>query len=173
MKEFKLLINGKLVSGAAKLDVINPATEDLLATAPRADRGQLNEAIAAAKAAFPAWSVKPIRERGGLLGKLADALEARQDEFARLLTMEQGKPLSEARWEVDFTIRVIRHFAKQDLRAVLGRQSAAPDGFSDVSVSGALSSQPLQPTEAPLVVRMAMLNRSFQNRRLHHRKAAS
>ena len=53
MREFKLLINGKLVSGAARLDVINPATEEVLAEAPRADRAQLDEAIAAAKAAFP------------------------------------------------------------------------------------------------------------------------
>ena len=101
--------------GAARLDVINPATEDVLAEAPRADRAQLDEAIAAAKAAFPAWSAKPIRERGALLVKLADALEARQDEFARLLTLEQGKPLSEAHWEIDFTIRIIRHYATLDL----------------------------------------------------------
>jgi acyl-CoA reductase-like NAD-dependent aldehyde dehydrogenase len=53
MKEFKLLINGKLVSGAARLDVINPATEEVLASAPRADRAQLEEALAAAKARFP------------------------------------------------------------------------------------------------------------------------
>ena len=115
MREFKLLINGKLVSVAARLDVINPATEEVLAAAPRADRAQLNEAIAAAKAAFPAWSAKPIRERGVLLTRLADELEARQDEFARLLTLEQGKPLSEAHWEIDFTIDVIRHYATLDL----------------------------------------------------------
>ena len=115
MREFKLLINGKLVSGTATLDVINPATEEVLAEAPRADRAQLDEAIAAAKATFPAWSAKPIRERGALLVKLADALEARQDEFARLLTLEQGKPLSEAHWEIDFTIGIIRHYATLDL----------------------------------------------------------
>src|ERR1700742_2355224 len=115
MREFKLLINGKLVSGGARLNVINPATEDVLAEAPRADRAQLNEAIAAAKAAFPAWSTKPVREGGALLVKLADALEARQDEFARLLTLEQGKPLSEAHWEIGFTIRIVRHYATLDL----------------------------------------------------------
>ena len=115
MREFKLLINGKLVSGAARLDVINPATEEVLTEAPRADHVQLNEAIAAAKAAFPGWSAKPIRERGALLVKLADALEARQDEFARLLTLEQGKPLSEAHWEIGFTIAIIRHYATLDL----------------------------------------------------------
>ena len=125
MREFKLLINGKMVSGAARLDVINPATEDVLAEAPRADRVQLDEAVAGAKAAFPVWSAKPIPERGALLGKLADALEARHDEFARLLTLEQGKPLSEANWEVDFTIRIVRHYATLDLPNEVLKDDAA------------------------------------------------
>jgi len=125
MREFKLLINGKLVSGAARLDVINPATEEVLAEAPRADRAQLNEAIAAAKAAFPAWSAKPTRERAALLVKLADALEARHDEFARLLTEEQGKPLSEAHWEIGGTIGFIRYFATLDLPFKILKEDAA------------------------------------------------
>ena len=116
MNEFKLLIDGKLVAGAATLDVINPASEEFLAAAPRADIAQLEEAIAAAKAAFPAWSAKPVRERGALLGRVADALEARKDEFARLLTLEQGKPLSEAVWEIAFSIDIIRYHAKLDLQ---------------------------------------------------------
>ncbi|HMF60979.1 MAG TPA: aldehyde dehydrogenase family protein [Vicinamibacterales bacterium] len=115
MREFRLLINGRLVPGVARLDVINPATEEVLAQAPRADRAQLDEAIAAAKAAFPVWSAKPVRERGALLAELADALEARRDEFARLLTLEQGKPLSEADWEMGFAIDVMRHYATLDL----------------------------------------------------------
>jgi acyl-CoA reductase-like NAD-dependent aldehyde dehydrogenase len=112
---FKLLINGKLVSGVATLDVINPATEDVLAKAPRADRAQLDEAIAAAKAAFTAWSAQPVREGGAPLAGLADALEARQDDLARLLTQEQGKPLPEAQWEIGFTIAIVRHYATLDL----------------------------------------------------------
>ena len=124
MREFKLLINGKLVFGAATLDVINPATEEVLAKAPRADRAQLDEAIAAAKAAFPAWSTKPIRDRGALLIRLADALEERQDEFARLLTLEQGKPISEAHWEIDFTINILRHYAALDLPTEVLKEDA-------------------------------------------------
>ena len=115
MREFKLLIGGKLVPGVAKFEVINPATEEVLAEVPRADRAQLNEAVAAAKAAFPTWAAKSVRERGALLARLADALEARQDEFARLLTLEQGKPLPEAHWEIGFTIAIIRHHATLDL----------------------------------------------------------
>lgn len=124
MKEFKLLINGRLISGAATLAVLNPATEEVLAEAPRADIAQLNAAIAAAKAAFPAWSAKPTGERGALLGKLADALEAKKEEFARLLTQEQGKPLAEAQWEIDFSVSVIRHHASLDLQIEVLKEDA-------------------------------------------------
>ena len=84
--EFNLLINGRLVAGASTFDVINPATEELLAVCPRADLGQLNQAVAAAKAAFPAWAATPIAERRRLLLKLADALGANMDDIARVLT---------------------------------------------------------------------------------------
>ena len=71
MSEFRLLIDGKLVEGADTLDVINPATGKVLTTAPRADRAQLDQAVAAAKTAFPIWSATPLRQRGALLVKLA------------------------------------------------------------------------------------------------------
>src|SRR5262245_29516942 len=86
VSDFRLLIDGRLVEGAGVLDVINPATGRILTTAPRADRAQLEEAVAAAKAAFPTWSARPLGERRGLLIKLAEALEEEQGEFARLLT---------------------------------------------------------------------------------------
>jgi acyl-CoA reductase-like NAD-dependent aldehyde dehydrogenase len=81
MSKFRLLIDGKLVPGAAELTVINPATEDVLALAPRADRAQLDLAVASAKAAFPAWE-DTIRQRGALLVKLADAMRARKEGMA-------------------------------------------------------------------------------------------
>ena len=56
MTEFRLLIDGKLVHGAGTLDVINPATGRILTAAPRADRAQLEQAVAAAKGAFATWS---------------------------------------------------------------------------------------------------------------------
>jgi len=115
MKDFKLLINGRLVPGASSMDVINPATEEVVAACPTADKAQLNEAVAAAKAAFPAWSKTPIRERGKLIAKLADAMMARQEEFARLLTAEQGKPLPMAMWEVGGTAESLKYFAGLDL----------------------------------------------------------
>jgi acyl-CoA reductase-like NAD-dependent aldehyde dehydrogenase len=115
VSEFRLLIGGKLVEGAGTLDVINPATGRILTTAPRADRGQLEQAVAAAKAAFPSWAATPLRVRGGLLVKLADALEAEQSEFTRLLTQEQGKPLPQAQWEIAQSIGTLRYFAALDL----------------------------------------------------------
>src|SRR5262249_11807221 len=78
VSEFRMLIGGKLVVGAGTLDVINPATGQVLTTAPRADRDQLEQAVAAAKAAFPSWAATPLRVRGRLLVRLADALEAEQ-----------------------------------------------------------------------------------------------
>ncbi len=58
-----LLINGQLVEGDATLDVLNPATEEVYATCSRGSEKQLNEAVAAAKAAFPNWSAQSIDQR--------------------------------------------------------------------------------------------------------------
>ncbi len=115
MTDFKLLINGRLVPGASSMDVLNPATEEVVAVCPTASEAQLNEAVAAAKAAFPAWSKRPLSERAELLNKLADAMMARQEEFARLLTQEQGKPLPMAMWEVGGTAAGLKYFASLDL----------------------------------------------------------
>lgn len=112
---YKLLIGGKLVDGDATMDVINPATEEVLAACPRASEAQLNEAVAAAKAAFPAWAATPIGERRKALVAIADAVEAEAGDFARLLTQEQGKPLQDATGEIYGMVAFIRHFASLDL----------------------------------------------------------
>ena len=111
MSSYKLLIDGQLVDGAATLDVVNPADGQVFATCARADEAQLNQAVAAAKAAFPAWSTKSFDEREALINKLADALEADVDGFARLLTQEQGKPLGDAQGEVMGAVFGLRAFA--------------------------------------------------------------
>ena len=113
--DFRMLIGGKLVAGASSFDVINPATETVLASCPRADVAQANQAVAAAKAAFPAWSAKPLAERAALLNKLADAIEARMPELARILTQEQGKPLGGAMFELTVAAGNIRGFAAMSL----------------------------------------------------------
>lgn len=115
MKQYKLLIGGKLVGGASTLDVINPASGELFQQAPRANEAQLNEAVAAAKAAFPAWAAQPLEERAKLLRAAAAAIEARLQEFAETLTQEQGKPLAQARGEIFATIHAFKLFAEMDL----------------------------------------------------------
>lgn len=69
MAQFKLLIDGRLEDGDSTMEVINPATEESVATCPRASKAQLDKAVAAAKAAFPAWRDTPIAERRAALGK--------------------------------------------------------------------------------------------------------
>ena len=115
MSDYRLLIGGELVDGDMTMEVFNPATEDVLAICPRASEAQLDAAVAAAKTAFPAWSRRPIAERRAMLGQLADALSARADEFARLLTQEQGKPLGESTAEIAYTEAFIRHLSTLDL----------------------------------------------------------
>jgi acyl-CoA reductase-like NAD-dependent aldehyde dehydrogenase len=113
--DYSLLINGKLVDGASTFDVINPATEEVLAACPRADLNQLNQAVAAAKAAYPTWSARSIEERRALLVKLADEFEKHSGEIARILTQEQGKPLFLANYELGGSLAMIRAFIAMDL----------------------------------------------------------
>jgi len=100
MSAYNLLIDGKMVPGDLTMPVLNPATEDVLAECPRASKEQLDKAVAAAKAAYPAWAATPIEERRKLVIKMADVIEANSGELARLLTSEQGKPLADATGEV-------------------------------------------------------------------------
>jgi acyl-CoA reductase-like NAD-dependent aldehyde dehydrogenase len=106
-----MLINGRGEHGASTFAVVNPATGEPFAQCPKADQNLLNDAVAAAKAAFPAWSRKPIEERAALVTALADRLEGAMEDFARLLTTEQGKPLDQARYEVMGAIYTLRAFA--------------------------------------------------------------
>ena len=115
MSDYKLLIGGNLVAGDMVMDVINPATEEVLAVCPRGSESQLNAAIAAAKTAFKGWAKQPMDERRACINKLADAIEARTTELARLLTQEQGKPLSESTAEITYTAAFLRYLASLDL----------------------------------------------------------
>lgn len=112
---YRMLIDGELVEGAGMIDVINPATGEPFATAARADEALLERAIAAARRAFPAWRNLPFAERRTKLEALADAMQSRFDEFARLLTREQGKPLPQAQVEIGGAIAVIRAFAAMEI----------------------------------------------------------
>jgi acyl-CoA reductase-like NAD-dependent aldehyde dehydrogenase len=115
MSEFKLLIDGKLEDGDASIDVINPATAQPFAKGPRASKAQLDRAVAAAKAAFPAWSKTPIAERKAALTAIADVIQANAGELARILTQEQGKPIGDATGEVYGAAAFFRYFTMLDL----------------------------------------------------------
>lgn len=115
MGAYKLLINGKLENGASTMEVLNPATEEVLATCPRASKAQLNEAVAAAKAAFPAWAATPIAERKQALLAIADVIEKNANDLARLLTQEQGKPIGDATGEIYGAAAFFKYFTMHDL----------------------------------------------------------
>jgi acyl-CoA reductase-like NAD-dependent aldehyde dehydrogenase len=115
MQEFHLLINGQLTAGASTMDVINPATGERLTQCPRADAKQLESAVAAASAAFAAWSGLSIETRRAKILAIANAVEARIDEFTQLLTAEQGKPLGQAKGEMFGTVAIIRTLANLNL----------------------------------------------------------
>lgn len=116
MIAYRLLIDGALVDGAATVEVVNPATGQPFAVAPRADAAQLEQAVAAAKRAFPGWSRTDWSERQALLTAIAEALAREIEAFARLLTQEQGKTLAEARGEMEGAIAAFQYFATLELR---------------------------------------------------------
>lgn len=122
---YRLLINGELVAGASTMDVINPATGKAFTRCPRADVNQLNAAIAAAKGAFPAWSRRNWDDRKQYLTKLADALAAQIEDFAKILTLEQGKPLDQAKYELGGAIAMIQAFTRMTIEPKVLREDAA------------------------------------------------
>ena len=100
MDHKKLLINNEWrdASGGKTMDVINPATEEVVTSVASAERSDVDEAVNAARAAFAGpWAKMSARERGRLISRLADRLMERADEIARLETLHNGKPIFESR----------------------------------------------------------------------------
>ncbi|MGH9310986.1 MAG: aldehyde dehydrogenase family protein [Vicinamibacterales bacterium] len=96
----RLLINNEWVPSASgkTMEVINPATEEIVTEVPAAEAADVDAAVGAARAALDGpWGRMSARERGRLVRKLADGLMARLDEVARLETIHNGKPISESR----------------------------------------------------------------------------
>lgn len=89
---YSLIIDGKAIETQSTFDVVNPATGDVLAACPQGSVADLDAAVAAARRAFPGWAATPDSERQEALGKIADLIEAHQQELAALITAEQGKP---------------------------------------------------------------------------------
>ena len=112
--DYVLSIDGELLTREQTLEVTNPATGELLARAPRASAEDLDRAVAAARAAQPAWAALSWDERAEHLTRFADALADQQDDLARLLTLEQGKPLrTMAGKEVESAIFWVREVAQR------------------------------------------------------------
>jgi betaine-aldehyde dehydrogenase len=109
----KMLIGGSWtdsVSGET-LNVENPAKRCRIAKVPRAGAADVDRAVHAAKQAFPAWSKAPPRERGRLLLRIAEALEARGEELSRTITLETGNALrTQARPEARLSADIFRYF---------------------------------------------------------------
>lgn len=92
--EFAHIINGKAVFSERTAAIVNPATGQHLADVPIASEQQLDDAVDAAQEAFPAWASKTYEQRANVLLEMANIIETRADDYKRLLTAEQGKPVS-------------------------------------------------------------------------------
>ena len=126
------LIGGRFQDGASTADNRCPAdTDQHLGTAPDSGREEAEAAIAAAKAAQPAWAAVPAPTRGMSLFRLASLMERDADEIAEILSLEEGKILPEAKGEVMKTIRYLT-FAAGDCRRMTGITSEceAPGAFA-------------------------------------------
>jgi acyl-CoA reductase-like NAD-dependent aldehyde dehydrogenase len=113
MMQTQLFINGKFVPAedGATLPVLNPHDNSVIAEVAMAGKADIDKAVAAAKAAFPKWSRMAAMDRGRLLLKLADAIEANADELARLESMDTGHPLRDTRnLDVPRTAVTFRYF---------------------------------------------------------------
>src|SRR5438874_1005850 len=115
----ELHIAGRWRAGAdrATLGVLNPATGETIGQCAVATKGDLDEALAAAARAFPHWRKVAPFERAKVMRKAADLLRARVDEIARVMTLEQGKPLAESRVETLAAADIIDWFAEEGKRA--------------------------------------------------------
>ncbi|KAG9126749.1 hypothetical protein FRC07_002127 [Ceratobasidium sp. 392] len=108
MAEYTHIINGKSVTSTQKLSVINPGTQEKIAEVPVATKEQLDEAVTAARAALPAWSATTHDERAVILNQVADVIQNHAEEYHKLITLEQGKPLSSSNFETELSINRLR-----------------------------------------------------------------
>ena len=117
--QYQMLIDGEWTAAqdGAEWEVINPASETLVARVPFGGATETTRAIAAAERALPRWQALTAYERGQILRDIADALRARVDELAPIMTAECGKPLGEARGEWTACADLFDWFAEEGKRA--------------------------------------------------------
>jgi succinate-semialdehyde dehydrogenase/glutarate-semialdehyde dehydrogenase len=109
------LINGQWCSADdhSTFDVLDPASGDLIARVPAAGTAETERAIAGAEAALPAWRAMPAKDRAEILQRWAKLILTYQEDLAKLITSEQGKPYAEAHGEVTYSVAYIEWFAEQ------------------------------------------------------------
>src|SRR5256885_4409405 len=111
----QLFINGEWrdAAGRKTIEVVNPATEEVIAEVASAERADIDAAVAAARTAFDGpWGKLSARERGRLVWKIGEKLMERADEIARLETLHNGKPIFESRQiEVPAAAECFQYFA--------------------------------------------------------------
>lgn len=114
-----LYIGGTWRAGAdgKRIDVLNPATEEVLASVASAEITDADAALDAAEAAFDEWNAKSPRMRSEILRKAFELMSARLDEFARLITLENGKAGTDARGEAAYAAEFFRWFAEEAVRS--------------------------------------------------------
>lgn len=121
--DYKMLIGGALETGSATFDVVNPANEQVIGSAPDATPADLDRAVAAARAAFPGWAATPIDKRREALNAVAQAILANIDPLKRLLTSEQGKPHADAEADVGGAAFWLMGASTLDLPVVVNEDS--------------------------------------------------
>ena len=110
-------VNGAWVGGGhGTFAVTNPARGDVIADVADLDRADVAAAIDGAKAAQTAWAAKPAKERGAILRKWFTEMMAAQEDLAKILTAEMGKPLAEARGEIAYAANFIEFYAEEAKR---------------------------------------------------------
>lgn len=111
-------IQGKWCDAESKktIEVTNPANAQLLGTVPKMGANETHTAIEAANQALPAWRALTAKERATILRRWFDLMMANQDDLAKLMTLEQGKPLAEAKGEIAYAASFIEWFAEEGKR---------------------------------------------------------
>ncbi len=109
-------INGEWVTGAATLAVRNPANGEAVGNIPDLGGADTRRAVDAAHAAFPQWRALPSAKRSALLEAWFNAINEHTDDLAKILTVEQGKPLSEAKGEIIYGASFVKWFAEEAKR---------------------------------------------------------
>jgi succinate-semialdehyde dehydrogenase/glutarate-semialdehyde dehydrogenase len=111
------LIDGVWVTSADTFPVTDPATGEEIARVPNLGAAEARQAIDAAHKAFPAWAAKTAKERSIIIRRWFDLIVAETEGLARLMTAEQGKPLTESRGEVAYGASFVEWFAEEGKRA--------------------------------------------------------